>query len=75
MSVKKVFSFEPMLYESIEWPPEGQRWHYELMNLKLDGFRAIGRKSGQNTHLWSRNHEDLSRGFPIVARGYLQCAV
>jgi len=33
-----------MLCESAERPPEGREWRYEL---KLDGFRAIGRKSGR----------------------------
>jgi hypothetical protein len=43
MPVTKAFSFEPMLCESIEWPREGNQWHYEP---KLDGFRAIGHKGG-----------------------------
>jgi ATP-dependent DNA ligase len=46
MTVRKAFSFEPMLCESIESPPQGRQWQYEL---KLDGFRAIGRKSGRST--------------------------
>jgi hypothetical protein len=37
----KPFSFEPMLCDSAERPPEGREWRYEPM---LDGFRAIGRK-------------------------------
>jgi ATP-dependent DNA ligase len=45
----KLFSFEPMLCESAERPPEGREWRYEL---KLDGFRAIGRKSGRSAQLW-----------------------
>jgi ATP-dependent DNA ligase len=32
------FSFEPMLCQSSECPPEGRKWRYEL---KLDAFRAI----------------------------------
>src|SRR6516165_10612675 len=42
VSTPKPFSFEPMLCRSSEEPPEGREWNYEL---KLDGFRAIGRKS------------------------------
>jgi ATP-dependent DNA ligase len=42
------FSFEAMLFESAERPPEGREWRYEL---KLDGFRAIGRKSGRSAQL------------------------
>jgi hypothetical protein len=37
-----------MLSERDERPPEGLKWHYEL---KLDGFRAISRKSGQHPAL------------------------
>lgn len=58
-----------MLCDSAEWPPEGHQWHYEL---KLDGFRAIGRKSGRSTQLWSRNHKDLARRFPGVASALLE---
>jgi ATP-dependent DNA ligase len=53
------FSFEPMLCESAERPPEGREWRYEL---KLDGFRAIGRKSGRSAQLWSRNQKDTGVG-------------
>jgi bifunctional non-homologous end joining protein LigD len=55
-----------MLCESAKRPPEGQEWHYEL---KLDGFRAIGRKSGRSAQLWSRNQKDSSRRFPGVVQG------
>jgi bifunctional non-homologous end joining protein LigD len=59
-------SFEPMLCQSTELPPEGPDWRYEL---KLDGFRAIGRKSGRSAQLWSRNQKDFSRRFPTVLKG------
>jgi len=62
----KSFSFEPMLCESAERPPEGLDWRYEL---KLDGFRAIGRKSGRSAQLWSRNQKDFTRRFPGVVKG------
>jgi bifunctional non-homologous end joining protein LigD len=55
-----------MLCESAERPPEGREWRYEL---KLDGFRAIGRKSGRSAQLWSRNQKDFARRFPNVVRG------
>jgi bifunctional non-homologous end joining protein LigD len=58
-----------MLCESVERPPEGDQWHYEV---KLDGFRAIGRKSGRSTQLRSRNHKDFSRRFPGVASALLE---
>jgi bifunctional non-homologous end joining protein LigD len=63
MSAAKPFPFEPMLCHSVECLPEGQDWQYEL---KLDGFRAIGRKSGRSAQLWSRNLRDFSRRFPGV---------
>jgi DNA ligase D-like protein (predicted ligase) len=69
MSATKPFSFEPMLCESAEWPPEGPEWHYEL---KLDGFRAIGRKSGRSAQLWSRNHKDFTGRFPAVTGALLE---
>jgi ATP-dependent DNA ligase len=34
-----------LVCENAERPPEGHEWRYEL---KLDGFRAIGRKSGRS---------------------------
>jgi DNA ligase D-like protein (predicted ligase) len=66
MISRKPFSFEPMLCESAERPPEGREWRYEL---KLDGFRAIGRKSGRSAQLWSRNQKDFTRRFPDVVKG------
>ena len=55
-----------MLCKSADQPPEGHDWRYEL---KLDGFRAIGRKSGRRAQLWSRNQKDLTRRFPDVTKG------
>jgi ATP-dependent DNA ligase len=54
-----------MLCEGAERPPEGREWRYEL---KLDGYRAIGRKSGRSIQLWSRNQKDFSRRFPAIAK-------
>ena len=53
-----------MLCQSTELPPEGPDWRYEL---KLDGFRAIGRKSGRGAQLWSRNQKDFRRRFYLPA--------
>jgi len=55
-----------MLCEGAERPAEGREWRYEL---KLDGFRAIGRKSGRSAQLWSRNQKDFTRRFPAVVKG------
>jgi bifunctional non-homologous end joining protein LigD len=62
---EKSFSFEPMLCERAERPPEGREWRYEL---KLDGFRAIGPKSGGGVQLWSRKQKDFNRRFPGVVK-------
>lgn len=43
--------------------PSGPEWSYEV---KLDGCRALGLKSGGRTSLWSRNGKDFSRLFPNV---------
>ena len=56
-----------MLCERAERPPEGLEWRYEL---KLDGFRAIARKSGRSAQLWSRNQKDFTRRFPDVVKGF-----
>jgi hypothetical protein len=42
VSTPKQFLLEPMLCDSVERPPEGREWRYEL---KLDGFR-LSRESG-----------------------------
>jgi hypothetical protein len=47
---------------------ERHQWQYEL---KLDGFRAIGRKSARSAQLRSRNQKDFARRFPHVARMHL----
>src|SRR5713101_1285904 len=61
----KALSFEPMLCEKAEQPPEGPEWRYEL---KLDGYRAIGFKTDGQARLWSRNGKDFIRRFPEVAK-------
>jgi hypothetical protein len=66
VSIPMLFSFEPMLCEGAERPPDGIEWRYEL---RLDGFRAIGLKSGRNAQLWSRNQKDFNRRFPGVVKG------
>jgi ATP dependent DNA ligase domain len=66
MLATKSFSFEAMLCQSAERPPGGLEWRYEP---KLDGFRAIGRKSGRSAQPWSRNQKDFARRFPDVVMG------
>jgi bifunctional non-homologous end joining protein LigD len=60
MPSAKPFSFEPMLWMAAESPPQGPERRYEL---KLDGFSAMGRKSGRTAQLWSRNQKDFARRF------------
>jgi ATP-dependent DNA ligase len=54
-----------MLCLGAERLPEGREWRYEL---KLDGFRAIGRKAGRSAQLWSRNQKNFARRFPGVVK-------
>jgi DNA ligase D-like protein (predicted ligase) len=44
--------------------PEGSEWEYEV---KLDGYRALGVKSGGRVQLVSRNGNELAQRFPEVA--------
>jgi ATP-dependent DNA ligase len=66
MFSSKLFSFEPMLCEGAERPPEGHEWRCEL---KLDRFHAIGLKSGRSVQLWSRNQKDFARRFSRCGEG------
>ena len=45
--------------------PEGSNWEYEV---KFDGYRALGIKSGGRVKLMSRNANDLAARFPILTR-------
>jgi hypothetical protein len=61
---------EPTLCQSAEHWPEGAEWRYEL---KLDGYRAIGRQSGRSgEQLWSRNQKEFTRRFPQVVKATAQ---
>ena len=66
MLQRQPFPFKPMLCEIAEHSPAGHDWRYEL---KLDGFCAIGRKSGRSAQLWSRNQKDFTRRFPGLVKG------
>jgi bifunctional non-homologous end joining protein LigD len=44
--------------------PEGSDWTYEV---KLDGYRAIGLRTGGETILYSRNHKNFNKRFPQIA--------
>ncbi len=61
----KIEFVEPMLAKAVENLPEGPQWRYEL---KLDGYRAFGIKSGGKVALLSRRNHDLNERFPRVAK-------
>ena len=55
----------PMAAELVDRLPEGQDWMYEL---KLDGYRALIIKNGDEIRLRSRNDKDLTRAYPEIER-------
>ena len=55
----------PMLLQRCPELPEGDAW---LVELKLDGFRAVAFKSGGKVHLRSRNDKDFSSRYPEVVK-------
>jgi ATP-dependent DNA ligase len=55
---------EPMQCLPVARLPEGPSWEYEV---KLDGYRALGIKSGGRTKLLSRNGKDMSGRFSRIA--------
>jgi bifunctional non-homologous end joining protein LigD len=54
-----------MLLVRTERLPEGTGWVYEL---KLDGFRAQGVKSGGRVRLRSRNDKNFNADFPSIVQ-------
>ena len=53
-----------MLLQQTARLPEGAQWLYEL---KLDGYRAIGFKSGGRVRLRSRNDKDFTSRYPAIS--------
>lgn len=64
MSVKARF-IEPMLLLRTEKLPEGPGW---LIELKLDGYRALAIKTGGKVHLRSRNDNDFNGRYPRIVK-------
>jgi bifunctional non-homologous end joining protein LigD len=56
---------EPMQCLAVAKLPEGSDWDYEI---KFDGYRALGTKVGGQVQLLSRNGNDFSTRYPLVAR-------
>jgi ATP-dependent DNA ligase len=55
---------EPMECLSVPKLPDGSQWIWEL---KLDGYRAVGVKSGSRAHLFSRNAKPFDKTFSYIA--------
>jgi len=56
---------EPMKAQPATALPSGEEWLYEL---KLDGYRFLGGKAGNEVRLWSRAENDFTTRFPAVAK-------
>jgi bifunctional non-homologous end joining protein LigD len=54
----------PMVARLVRDPFDRDGWLFEL---KWDGFRAIAEKDRQGVRLYSRNHNDFKKRFPIIA--------
>ena len=65
MALLKASFVEPMLLLRTESLPEGPNW---LIELKLDGYRALAVKSGGNVQLRSRNDNDFSARYPAITK-------
>lgn len=57
---------EPMLLQRSAKLPEDGAW---LIELKLDGFRAIAFKTNGKVHLRSRNDKDFNSRYPAIVKG------
>src|SRR5688572_12428176 len=61
----KASFIEPMLLLRVGKLPEGAAWLYEI---KIDGYRALGIKSGGKVRLVSRNDNDFSSRYPAIVK-------
>jgi len=64
MARAKVEFIEPMLALAVTKLPEGPTWSYEL---KFDGYRALGMKTGGKVRLLSRDGNDFTKRFASIA--------
>lgn len=56
---------EPMECALVPKLPDGPDWTYEV---KLDGYRAIGVKTGREAFIYSRNGKNFNKRFPQIAK-------
>ena len=61
---------EPMLLQRAPELPEGDGW---VIELKLDGYRAIAFKTGGRVQLRLRNDKDFNNRYPDVVKGLSAC--
>src|SRR4051794_24496001 len=66
MPVTATFVAPMLLLKTESLPDDATRWQYQL---KLDGYRAIGFKTGGTLHLRSRNNKDFASRYPAVVAG------
>ncbi len=64
MPKTKATFIEPMLLLRVEKLPQGADWSYEI---KLDGYRAIAIKTGGKVQLRSRNDNDFTERYALIA--------
>jgi DNA ligase D-like protein (predicted ligase) len=65
----RAWFIEPMLLLRTEKLPEGPEW---LIELKLDGYRALAIKSGGKVQLRSRNDNDFNSTYPGIVKALAQ---
>jgi DNA ligase D-like protein (predicted ligase) len=65
MVQKRACFVPPMLLLRTEKLPEGEEWLYEL---KLDGYRALGIKTGGKVRIRSRNDNDFNARYPGIVK-------
>jgi bifunctional non-homologous end joining protein LigD len=54
----------PMVARLVKEPFNREGWLFEL---KWDGFRGIAEKDKLGVRLYSRNHNDFTKRFPVIA--------